>query len=346
VSETFCPTCQEYRETRIEARDETYTVRGRTVTVNVEVEVCPTCGQTVFQEDRDAGVMRRVYDAYRREEGLLTPDEIKAIRKQYALSQRSFAALLGMSQATINRYERGAVQERAHDEAIRACRSPDHVLGLLDRRGNSLSEWQRRRAESVLADSVTELGPGTADLNRVWDGPTISMPSDISIHTGYRRFSYARCAAVVAWLCKRLDAIPKTMVNKLLFYVDFLHFKRTTMSLTGCPYRRIQHGPVPADYGALFSQMEWDGYIEVEEKAYGDGVTGDVFHVGTRASDLRHEFTPHELAVLEFVARHFQGWTAKRIRDYSHRESAFTNTPDRGLISYDQAMDLSLSIPE
>jgi hypothetical protein len=251
-----------------------------------------------------------------------------------------------MSQATINRYEGGAIQERAQDQAMRACRDRDHVLGLLDRRGNSLSEWQRQRVESALADSVTDLGPGTADLDGVSSGPTISIPSDISTHTGYRRFSYTRCAAVVAWLCRRLDGIPKTMVNKLLFYVDFLHFKTTTVSLTGCSYRKIQHGPVPADYGALFSQMEWDRYIEVEEKAYGDGITGEVFHVGTRASDTGRELTPHELAVLECVARHFQGWTAKRIRDYSHRESAFTDTPDRELISYDQAMDLSLSMPE
>ena len=71
------------------------------------------------------------------------PTEIKRIREQWHLSQVSFAALLGMSQATINRYENGALQQRKEDELIRACDNPEFMRDIIIRRGHMLSERQR-----------------------------------------------------------------------------------------------------------------------------------------------------------------------------------------------------------
>ena len=67
------------------------------------------------------------------------------------LSQKSFAALLGMSEATINRHENGCLQEVTHDNILRACESSDYVRDLLTRRGNVLSARQREQVEQALA---------------------------------------------------------------------------------------------------------------------------------------------------------------------------------------------------
>ena len=150
----FCPNCEEYRGTKTVERRETYEVRGRKITVTVEDEVCKACGEGIGSDDHDQKVLDTLHAEYRRQVGMLTPEQIMAIRRRYRLSQRSFAALLGMSEATINRYENDALQEHTHDNVIRACENVQYVRDLLQRRGRLLSDWQRRRAEEALVSQA------------------------------------------------------------------------------------------------------------------------------------------------------------------------------------------------
>ena len=136
----FCPDCEDEREFRRESRTETYSVRGMQVSMPVEVEVCTTCGGTLFDEDRDQALTLECYSRYRQGNGLLFPEEIKAVREKYALSQKSFAALLGMSEATINRYEHGSLQEETHDNLMRMASVPQTMKDLLEHHGDRLSE--------------------------------------------------------------------------------------------------------------------------------------------------------------------------------------------------------------
>jgi len=343
MSETFCPNCETYSETRVETREETYKVRGKDVTMPAEVEVCLSCGETIFDETRDSDLLRRVYAAYREQEGLLTPEQIRDIRKRYSLSQESLASLLGMSQATINRYEKGGLQNQSHDAAIRACMNAQFVRDLLQRKGHVLTDWQRRRAEEALAGQVKEAedwleSPAETD----W----ICMPSEITERTGFRRFDHKRFAAVAVWFCRRRQAVSRTIINKLLFYADFLHYRTTTVSLTGAAYRKLPYGPALADYGGLLSRMESEGVLLSEEVEYPNGYAGTDYRAGPNAATVDVEFAAHELAVLEHVSEAFEGLSATRISECSHQESAYRNTPDKELISYQEAMHLSLSMPE
>ena len=55
-----------------------------------------------------------------------------------------------MSEATINRYEGGGLQDAAHDATIRACESPEFVRQQLQLRGGRLSERQRSKVEAAI----------------------------------------------------------------------------------------------------------------------------------------------------------------------------------------------------
>jgi len=172
------------------------------------------------------------------------------------------------------------------------------------------------------------------------------MPKEVTDRTGFRRFDYKRFAGVVAWFCDRLGQVSLTTINKLVFYADFLSFKTTTVSLTGAAYRRLDYGPVPADYGGLLSRMESEGILVSQEREYTQGYTGFYYSPGPEADSPDVEFTDHERKVLEYVARTLGGMTAKAISEKSHEESAWKDTKDREYISFTTAMSLSLSLPE
>jgi putative zinc finger/helix-turn-helix YgiT family protein len=118
MSETtreFCVACGDDREIRREKQTVEYDVRGEKIVLELPVRVCQTC-DTVECEGVDPAEM--AFAEYRRRKGLLTPEQIRGIRKQYKLSQKSLAALLGMSEATINRYEGGSCSVGATDFRI------------------------------------------------------------------------------------------------------------------------------------------------------------------------------------------------------------------------------------
>ena len=76
----------------------------------------------------------------------LTAEDIKSIRAQYGLTQRSFALLLGIGTASMVRYEQGAQPTKANANLIRAARNPAFMAECLERDGGLISDKQRERA--------------------------------------------------------------------------------------------------------------------------------------------------------------------------------------------------------
>lgn len=335
----FCPTCEDYQEIKTETIQETFNIRGKDVEVSVSRRICSSCGDKLGSEGQDQQILEAVNAEYRKRTDLLTPERIKQIRNKYCLSQKCFALLLGMSEATINRYEKGALQDQSHDTAIRACEDPKFVRDLLGRRGDLLTEWQRDRVLKALAGQDT-----SSSLVLTYSG--VSMPDEVSERTGFRHFDYTRFAYVVVYLCKEMDEIWTTVINKLLFYADFLNYKTATVSLTGTAYRKLDYGPVPADYGDLLSKMESEGLVTRNEKVFSEEFTGHYYKPGPKAESIQLELTKHEGNVLSFIAKEFEKCSAREISERSHKENAWLNTKDRELISYSEAQSLTLNMPE
>ncbi len=329
----FCVSCGEDRELRQETRRVEYTVRGEPVSLEVPLLICPTCGMEEVAKDFGDPV-EKAFSCYREAHELLHPAEIKKLRRRYHLSQKSFATLLGMSEATVSRYEAGSLQEVTHDLLMRKFEHPAEVESLLKSRGHLIPEKHRNRANEVLQS------PPGRHSNIV-----ISMSQD-PIYTGFRAFDYERYAAVIVFLCQRGAAITQTKLYKLLFYADFLYYKCNAISLTGSPYRRLPYGPVPADFGKHRSRLELDEYVVVEETNYQNGRTGEEFKLGPKAGDLSVQFSRQETKVLEWISKTFAQVTPTKISDMSHKESAWKDTQEKQLIPYVKAMELSLSLPE
>ena len=100
----------------------TDTIKGLSVTVyDMHHLKCESCGEVCLPADAAKAFSRAFFDEKRRVEGLLSPDEIKAARKEYGLSQAEFEAVLGVSSPTVSRWETGkSVQTKTADNLIRS----------------------------------------------------------------------------------------------------------------------------------------------------------------------------------------------------------------------------------
>ena len=76
---------------------------------------------------------QQISAAFRREARLLTPEEIREGREKLGLTQKQFANLLGVREATVSRRETG-VQQRAMDRFLRVWDQVDRHAGAYEMR--------------------------------------------------------------------------------------------------------------------------------------------------------------------------------------------------------------------
>ena len=345
VRKNFCPNCEDQRQFLRQTRREEYNVRGEAIEIDVAVLVCRTCEETVVDRQVLEDPIELAFVQYRERKGLLTPGQIKDCRTRYSLSQKAFATLLGMSEATINRYEQGVLQDEAHDNMLRACESAAFVRDLLSRRGHLLTDRQRHGVELAITREPEDGSEIWAVLSRI-DWTAIGRSGRVDQFSGFRPFSYERYAAAFIWFCRRRRRVFGTEINKMLFYADFLAYKTYGRSLTGSAYAKLPYGPVPDGFRGLEEWLEHDGLFAAREVEFPNGTSGIEYRPGPNADAHSFAFDTEEERVLEFVVEEIGKRGSRWISERSHRERAWQETEDNQRISYHMACDLSLTMPD
>ncbi|KHO61872.1 XRE family transcriptional regulator [Thermoanaerobacter sp. YS13] len=141
----FCPVCGKEQQTEVIEKEEISNVRGDEIKVLARIRVCSVCGEELFDEELEEENIQRVYDIYRKKHGILSPEEIKGIRESYGLSQRAFAKLLGIGEASIARYETGALPEKSLSNMIMLLKDPKNMKKLLEKNEDALSQREKAR---------------------------------------------------------------------------------------------------------------------------------------------------------------------------------------------------------
>ena len=115
-----CPVCDAGTLKAHRYSDE-FEYRGRTLKVDdLECWLCPACSADPIFPDQARRNHARYQDARRKSCGLLTGDEIAAIRKQLALTQSQAALIFGGGSNAFSKYERGdVIQSVAMDRLLR-----------------------------------------------------------------------------------------------------------------------------------------------------------------------------------------------------------------------------------
>ena len=100
---------------------------------------------------------------------VLTAAEIKETRQRYGMSQRAFARVLGIGEASIVRYESGIEPTRANSNLIRAAANPAFMLDCLERDGGLISEESRGHVEQIIyAELKLDEQEGVMNMDEVY----------------------------------------------------------------------------------------------------------------------------------------------------------------------------------
>jgi putative zinc finger/helix-turn-helix YgiT family protein len=133
LRDNACPTCG---TTMVEKRGTLrLPVNGEDIAVPSAAHLaCPKCGEVVLRFLESKRLGEDAIAIYRRKRGLLSADDIRAIRERFNLTQGNLARLLRLGANTVSRWEAGRnVQTASMDMLLRLIRDlPGSVDYLRD----------------------------------------------------------------------------------------------------------------------------------------------------------------------------------------------------------------------
>lgn len=253
----------------------------------MELPVCSVCNNPRVGKEEEEKLQMEANHLYQKKHGLLLPEQIEGFRKQLGLSRNGFAEYLRVIPLTVWFWERkGRAQDRSTDELIRLKCSPEYV---------SMHSDEINRIKKIKQDDFT----------------------------GNRGLILENVKNIILYLVRHVQA-SKLFLNKILFYIDFLHFKKHGVSITGLKYIPLQYGPCPERFQDIFQRLIYEGIlIPKEEYEFESTIDPDMSLFGDQ-----------ELETINYILNLSKNDGGRELYNLSHEEEGFKETLSYHPISY------------
>ncbi len=332
----FCPLCDKMHEIEERKRNATIILKGEEVTYEERFYFCTNANEDENEFETGAMTNENLLNArnsYRIKMGLLTSDEIVAIRENYGLSQVDLAKLLGWGEATISRYESKAIQDEAYDTMLRLIKdNPLQALEFLKKNADKFTMKKRLEIRSEIVEKLDSYGKEYL-TRQTFEGEYANFeePSDSN---GFALLNIDKIETMISYFAEKVSNLFKVKLMKMLWYSDVLSFIENGCSMTGMVYRHEPMGALPIGH---FSLMNLENLNVQEEMSFNYDT---MLHVYPTANMDYSILSDGEKAILNKVITKFKDYKAKDIVNYMHDEKAYSETKPGEIIPFSLAKEI------
>lgn len=331
-----CPVCDKVHEVEERKRKTSITIKGKKVTYEENFYFCKNADEE--ENEFETGRMNnenllRARNAYRVKMGLLTSDEIVAIRESYGLSQVDLAKLLGWGEATISRYESKSIQDEAYDTMLRMVKdNPLQALEFLKKNAEKFTTIKCMEIRNKIVEKLDAYGKEFL-TRQTFEGEYVDFeePSDAN---GFTILNIDKIEAMISYIAERVENLFKVKLMKMLWYSDVLAFIENGCSMSGMVYRHEPMGALPIGH---YSLMNLEKLNVQEEMSYNYDT---MLHVYPTANMDYSVLDDREKIILDKVIEKFVDYKAKDIVDYMHEEKAYIETKSGEIIPFSLAKEI------
>lgn len=130
-----CPICEK-GSLKKEVVSESFEYKGKTIVIPNYIKYrCDACGEAIVDNNTMQKSGKVLKEFKRQVDGLLTAEQIKAIRLKLGLTQEELAEIVGGGAKSLARYESGKVcQSRGMDNLLRILDAYPHTLNLIHKK--------------------------------------------------------------------------------------------------------------------------------------------------------------------------------------------------------------------
>jgi len=326
------------KEMKLEKEYRTLSFRKEEFKVLYHYYLCEDSKEQFTDAKLDEINLIQLYNQYREAHHLPFPDEIIAIREKYKLPAIKIAEILGFGANVYRNYEAGEVPSESNARLIQLAKDPRKFKELVEisrvYEGNEL-----KKVIKLIDSLIDEERKNLVQINLQDYLLGYKQPD---IFTGYKIPSLEKLTEMTVFFTQELEPW-KTKLNKLLFYADFLNYKKTCFSISGARYRAIDMGPVPNNFNSIFEYIANHDDVDVYQTEFKDGGIGEQFKPNADRKFNPELFTETELAVLKEVVDKFGKKGTNDIINISHKEKAWKDNFEAGkkLINYNFSFELT-----
>ena len=144
------------------------------------------------------------------------------------------------------------------------------------------------------------------------------------------RFDPEKFVNAVAYLSRNCPSSTKLTICKHLYLADREHLVRYGRPIVGDQYYKLPHGPVPSRGLNMLR-----GKASAPENALLEqfvSIVGNAVH--PKRLPNRKVFSQSDWEILEWVVEKYGTWSAKALRDLTHKQAPWTKTVDAAAIDY------------
>ena len=331
-----CPLCDKTHEVEERKRVAVITLKGDKVTYEERFYYCANAGDE--EDEFETGAMTNenllnARNAYRVKHGLLTSDDIVAIRESYGLSQVDLARLLGWGEVTISRYESKAIQDEAYDTMLLIIKdNPLQALEFLKKNEDKFSDYKRIEIRTKIVEKLDSYGKEYL-TRQAFEGEYANFeePSDSN---GFVSLNIDKLEAAISYIAEKVSNLFKVKLMKMLWYVDALSYKENGYAITGLVYRHNEMGALPIGH---YSLMNLENLNVHEEESL---IYDSMLHIyPTKGMDYS-VLSDNDKRVLDAVIKKFKNYKAQEIVDYMHEEKAYRETKPGEIIPFSKAKEI------
>jgi transcriptional regulator with XRE-family HTH domain len=134
--------------------------------------------------------------------------------------------------------------------------------------------------------------------------------------------------------CAGKPNVGETVLNKLLYFIEFNYFERYEEQMIGATFKKLQYGPVPHNMDLVLSKMEEEGAIKMFKTDYHGFLQKR--YMPLSKPDLQ-QLRASEIEIIDQVINQLSDLSAKAISDYSHKDMPWKATVDGEVIDYELA---------
>lgn len=192
---------------------------------------CAGCGSQLFIPELSDYNLRALYDIYRKENGIISLEQIREIPEKYAIGKRPLSLLLGWGEQTFSRYADGDIPTKQYSEIlVRIYDDPAFYSELLEtNKGNLKSahayEKSRRAVDALMS---------------------VDSSADSKINT------------VIQYLLSQCEDITPLALQKALYYIQGFYFAFCKSFLFSEDCQAWVHGPVYKDIYFRYRDYRFD----------------------------------------------------------------------------------------
>ena len=331
----LCTCCMEEHEVKTVLVSEQTTFKNVQVNYEASYLYCDTAEEYYAEEQQMQENDIRLKDAYRKAEGLLTSSEISGIRAKYGVSQTDMCTLLGWGGKTITRYEGHQVQDKAHDTILKKLdRDSEWFLYLLnDARESFPVEVYQKYWE--MAKALYEQNQDSY-LRKAIEASYVRFDGNSLLH-GNTKLSLDKVVDVIRYFAasKKVSALYKVKLMKLLWYADALSFKKRGFAITGLVYQALPMGAVPIGHNSIIDLKD----VPCEELDIGETMA---YHFALEEETSFPALSEDDKEILDIVIEKLGKMSKNEIVDFMHKEQAYLKTAPRDVIPFQYAESLQI----